>query len=75
MIRDDFKVIYQDMPTTIGGFVKETDGFYDIVLNSRMAYCQNVKSYDEEVWHIEHNDIDRDEIVDQIERRSHRRRT
>lgn len=74
MIRDDFKVIYEDLPTTIKAFIKETDGFYDIVLNSKMSYCQNVKSYDEEIWHIENEDLDRNETVDQIETRSHRRK-
>ena len=73
MIRDDFKVIYEDLPTTIKAFIKETDGFYDIVLNSRMAYNQNVKSYDEEMWHIKNNDLDQDETVDRIETKSHRR--
>ena len=73
MIRDDFKVVYEDLPTTIKAFIKETDGFYDIVLNSRMAYNQNVKSYDEEMWHIKNNDLDQDETVDRIETKSHRR--
>lgn len=74
MIRDDFKVIYEDLPTTIKAFIKETDGFYDIVLNSRMAYNQNVKSYYEEMWHIKNNDLDRKETADRIETRSHRRK-
>ena len=74
MINDDFRVVYEDLPTTIGGFVREHDDFHTIILNSRMAYCQNVKSYDEEIWHIENEDLDRNETVDQIETRSHRRK-
>jgi len=73
MIDDDFRVVYQDLPTTIGAFVREHDDFHTIILNSRMAYCQNVKSYDEEMWHIENDDLNCNEPVDRIEMRSHRR--
>ena len=69
----DFKVIYEDLPTTIGGFVKETDGFYDIVLNSRLSYSDNMKTYEHELYHIEHDDLHSDRRVDRIERESHRR--
>ena len=69
----DFKVIYQDLPTTIGGYVKETDGFYDIVLNSRMAHNKNLQTYRHEIWHIENHDLDRECSADQIELEAHRR--
>ena len=71
----DFKVIYEDLPTTIGGFVQETDGYFTIVLNSRKAYDDNLKTYAEELYHIEHDDLHSDRRVDRIERESHRRRS
>ena len=70
---NNYKVIYEDMPTTIGGFVKETDGFYTIVINARMAYCRQLDAYLHELRHIAGNDFDREETADHIELEAHRR--
>ena len=73
-MNDDFKVIYKDLPTTIGGFTKETDGFYTIVLNSRMTFEQNRKTYTDEADHIDSKAFDSEQSADQIEMESHGRK-
>lgn len=72
-MNDDYNVVMQDLPTTIGGFTKETDGYYTIVLNSRMTHERNRQSYIHEMSHIDNMDFDRDCSVDQIEVETHRR--
>ena len=69
---DNAKVIYLDLPTTIGGFVKKTDDFYTIVLNSRLSYDRNRESYMDEIDHIVSDAMDQDIHADQIELQSHR---
>ena len=71
---NNIKVMYADLPTTIGGFVKETDGYYTIVLNSRMTAERNRQSYLHELGHIDNNDFDRECSADQIELEAHRRK-
>lgn len=68
-------MVYEDLPTTIGGCVKETDGFYTIILNSRMSHERNQESYLDEIDHIEHDALDQDRSADEIEMESHRRVT
>jgi len=70
---NNFKVMYEDMPTTIGALVKETDGFYDIIINARMSVDRQQRSYREEIYHIQNNDHERTCSVDQIELEAHRR--
>ena len=72
-MNDDFKIVYEDLPTTISGFTKETDGFYTIVLNSRMTFEQNRKTYADETDHIDSRAFDSEQSADQIEMESHRR--
>lgn len=69
----DTRVIYEDLPTTIGGCVKETDGFYTIILNSRMSHERNQETYMDEIDHIATGALDSDQSADQIELISHRR--
>ena len=72
-MNNDIKVILQDLPTTISGFVKETDDFYTIVLNSRMTYERNKETYKHEQRHIDNGDFDKECSVDQIELENCRR--
>ena len=69
----DTRVVYKDLPTTIGGCVKETDGFYTIILNSRMTFERNQESYLDEIDHIITGALDQDRPADQIETESHRK--
>lgn len=70
-MNEDFNIVMQDLPTTIGGFTKETDGYYTIVLNSRMTHERNILTYKHEKGHIDKNDFDRDCTADQIEAEAH----
>lgn len=74
-MNEDYNVVMQDLPTTIGGFTKETDGYYTIVLNSRMTFERNQKSYIHELGHIDNGDFDKECSVDQIELENRRRET
>ena len=73
-MNEDFNVVMQDLPTTIGGFTKETDGYYTIVLNSRMTHERNQQSYIHEKDHIDNMDFDRERNIDQIEKEEDERR-
>ena len=66
-MNENFNVVMKDLPTSIGGFTKETDGYYTIVLNSRMTYERNKQNYIHEKDHIDNRDFDRYCSVDQIE--------
>lgn len=57
------------LPVSIRGFVRENeDGTYTIVLNSRLSYEQNLKTYEHELSHITNNDF-RKHDVNEAERR------
>ena len=70
---NDPNVVLKDLPTTVGGFVKEQDGYYTIVLNARMTHERNMLTYVDETYHIDNRDFDRDRTADQIELESHGR--
>lgn len=72
-ILHDTKVLYDDLPATIGGYVKETDGFYDIILNSRLTHERNQETYKDEIDHIATGALDSEQSADRIESESHRR--
>lgn len=67
----DCRVVLYNLPTSIKGYtVKNIDDTYTILLNSRLTYEQNVKSYKHELKHINNNDFDKDN-VDLIEIDAH----
>lgn len=50
-----------DMPIRIKAYtVRNKDGSYTIVLNSRLCSEQNIKSYKHELFHIQNGDYDGD---------------
>ena len=69
----DSYVILKDLPTTISGYVREKDGFYTIVLNSRMARNRQLRAYRDEIDHIKTGALNQERPADQIEMESHRR--
>ncbi len=73
MIDGDYNVILRDLPTTIGGLVKEQEDYYTIILNARMTHERNQKSYLDEMDHITTGALDSDQSADQIEMDSHKR--
>ena len=56
---DNCSTIYLDLPYKIKGFAvhNSCEDFYTIVLNSRLSYAQNLKTYIHELKHIENNDF------------------
>ena len=66
---------YEELPCKVKGLVRETcepDGdYYTIVLNSRLSFEQQQKTYLHEVEHIENDDF-RKENVNEIEKIRHK---
>lgn len=61
-------VRFLQMPYRVKGFVKKNaDDSYTIILNSRLSYEQNVKTYKHEIAHITNGDFDKFD-VNEIER-------
>ena len=55
---EETKVILQDLPTSVRGFVFQgEDGEPVIVVNSRLTREQNIKTYDHEQEHIRRNEL------------------
>lgn len=73
MNRSNTRVILKDLPTTIGGCVKETDDYYTIILNSRLTFERNQESYLDEINHIDSQAFDQMCTADEIELESHGR--
>ena len=74
MIDGDYNVILQDLPTTIGGMVREQEDHYTIILNSRMTHERNQESYLDEMDHIITGALNSDQSADEIEKKSHERK-
>ena len=72
MIRDYIKVVLEDLPCTVRGFVVQSDDYYTIVLNSRMSYDMQFKSYLHELEHIVERDF-KGNNVNEIENIAHNR--
>lgn len=55
---DENRVILQDLPTSVRGFVfQDPDGNPVIVVNSRMTREQNRRTYKHEQSHIDRNEL------------------
>lgn len=54
---DDVKTLLCDMPTAIKAYTISKDGYYTIVLNSRLSREQNLISYRHEISHIINGDF------------------
>ncbi len=58
MINDsEFCIRYMDMPCAVKAFVVEDNGFYNIFVNSRLNFEQNMKSIRHELSHIKNGDF------------------
>lgn len=55
----DHNVVYENLPTTIGAFVREHDGYNTIVLNARMSHEYLRKKYRHEIAHLEEDDLNK----------------
>lgn len=54
-----YRVIMYNLPTSIKGFTVNQDGSNTIILNSRLSYEQNLKSFEHEVKHIKNKDFEK----------------
>ena len=56
---DNCITIFQNLPYKIKGFAvyNSNEDYYTIVLNSRLSYDQNLKTYIHELKHITNNDF------------------
>lgn len=72
---DNCSTIYLDLPYKIKGFAvyNTCEDFYTIVLNSRLSYAQNVKTYIHELEHITNDDFYNSVDVSMLETIAHNR--
>ena len=55
------QILLEDLPTRIRAFSRlNADSGYTIVINARMSYEQQLKSYEHELQHIKGNDFYKD---------------
>jgi len=53
-------VHFLQLPSRIKGYARQNpDGTYTIILNSRLSFEQNIKTYFHEMKHIKNNDFDK----------------
>lgn len=72
-MQDNYHTIFQELPYKIRGFVvhNSNDDFYTIVLNSRLAHNQNIKTFWHELEHITNDDFNSELNIDTIENFAH----
>ena len=70
---DNYNTIYLNLPNKIRGFAvyNTIEDFYTIVLNSRLSYAQNVKTFWHELKHITNDDFNSSLSVNEIEALAH----
>lgn len=62
------RVYHLDMPCNVRGYTKPfPDGFYAIILNSRLSWEQNVKTLEHELEHIKEGHLYAECDVNHIE--------
>lgn len=68
------RVEYLDLPHSVRGMtVRSFDGedYYTIILNARLDKETTERAYKHELWHITHQDFDKEDKVGAIERRNY----
>ena len=70
----EYLTIFKDLPTQIKALtIKNRDGGYTIILNSRLSYEQQQRSFLHELQHITNCDLEKECDIDEIETIAHRR--
>lgn len=67
---EEYTVRLMDLPTTVDGLVVEKDDYQTFILNARMTREKNIESYVHEEWHIDNEDLYKDN-VQAIEQAAH----
>lgn len=65
-MEDDINIIMCDLPCSI-------DGYYTIILNSRLSHERNMQTYQHELDHINREELGAKSDVDLLEFRAHER--
>lgn len=69
--RDEYTVRLIDMPTDVGGLIKESpDGYLNIYINARHSRAGQRKSLRHELRHADNDDLHSDEPLEIIETRA-----
>lgn len=68
---ENIRTVLCDLPTDIKGYVLRKDDFFTIVLNSRLDYQQNIKTFMHESSHIIENDFDSNKKASELEIYAH----
>lgn len=69
----EYLTIFKDLPTQIKALtVKNRDGGYTIILNSRLNYEQQQRSFLHELQHITNCDLEKDCSIDELEFELHK---
>lgn len=66
----DYYVTLHPLPGGIRGFVTKREDVPIIVINDNLSYEAKVKAFVHEITHIERGDLDSDDTVKAIERRT-----
>lgn len=66
---NDIVLRFVNLPVSIGGYtILDSDGDYNIFINSRMSFEKQLKTYKHELTHIDNGDFYRKETADVIEK-------
>ena len=68
---DCIRMVIVDMPATVKAYTVYQDGYYTIVVNSKLNHEQNILSVMHELEHINNKDFDSMLSVNQIENIRH----
>ncbi len=69
----EYLTIFKDLPTQIKALtVKDRDGGYTVIVNSRLNYEQQQQSFLHELRHIINCDLEKDCSIDELEFELHR---
>lgn len=68
----DYNIRLMDLPPRVKGLVKEKGDYYTIVLNSRLTWEQNRKTFMHDYGHLEDDDYEKSD-ADAVESVSHKK--
>ncbi len=68
----DYNIILKDMPTTVkAATVTNSDGTFTIIINSKLNYEQQCKSFQHEILHIINYDFEQENDISIMEYNAH----
>ena len=70
---ENYITIFENLPYKVSGFIMydSADDYYTIVLNSRLSYEENKKTFEHELKHIKNNDFLKCHNVELLEASMH----